>query len=96
MTFLVTYRLNSDIQWSYRKILDKETQELVAPDYEPIWMEVDNDFYDENLLNLTKSKSKGIAWITEWCLEESRNSELAVELKKYYDFEIYGLCGNKT
>lgn len=92
----MTYRLNSDILWSYRKIVDKENWELIAPTYNPKWKEVDNDFYDESLLNLSKSKTKGIAWITEWCLEESRNSELAVELKKHFNFDIYGFCGNKT
>lgn len=37
--------MDSDIQWSYGKIIDKVTKKIFAPSYDPQWKEVDEQFY---------------------------------------------------
>lgn len=41
----MTYRLDSDILWSYGKIIDKQTNEIVAPSYDPKWKKVEDKFF---------------------------------------------------
>lgn len=46
----MTYRLDSDIQFDYGKIVDLETNEIVAPSSSPAWRETDEDFYGKILI----------------------------------------------
>jgi hypothetical protein len=41
----LTYRLDSDILWSYGRIIDKAKNEIYAPSYDPQWKEVDENYY---------------------------------------------------
>jgi alpha-1,3-fucosyltransferase len=39
----MTYRLDSDILWSYGSFKDKLTNQIVAPNYNPIWRKFDEN-----------------------------------------------------
>lgn len=40
----MTYRLDSDIPFPYSEILDKQTNVVVAPDFEVDWLSPDDTF----------------------------------------------------
>lgn len=45
----MTYRLDSDVNFDYGKVIDKETNEIVAPNLKPKWKEVEKDFYGKKI-----------------------------------------------
>jgi uncharacterized FlaG/YvyC family protein len=49
----MTYRLDSDINWDYGKVIDKRTNEIIAPSQIPKWKKVEEDFYGR-IINILK------------------------------------------
>jgi alpha-1,3-fucosyltransferase len=41
----MTYRLDSDIEFDYGKVIDMKTNQIVAPAVNPKWKTPDNNFY---------------------------------------------------
>jgi alpha-1,3-fucosyltransferase len=41
----MTYRLDSDIEWKYRLIIDLMQNSIFAPAVHPQWRQTDNDFF---------------------------------------------------
>lgn len=41
----MTYRLDSDVHWTYGRIIDKSTGATIAPAIRPPWKAPDDDFY---------------------------------------------------
>jgi alpha-1,3-fucosyltransferase len=41
----LNYRLDSDIEWDYGKVIDIETNEIIAPSKNPKWKEPEKDFF---------------------------------------------------
>lgn len=48
----MTYRLDSDILWSYGKIVDKRTNKVLAPDHNVEWRNPENVEGNKHLLFL--------------------------------------------
>lgn len=45
----MTYRLDSDIEFDYGKVIDIKTNEIIAPAVNPKWKTPDENFYGKNL-----------------------------------------------
>lgn len=89
----VTYRHDSDITWDYGKIVDKETNEIVAPSLSPKWKEIDEDFYDEEMNEIVKNKTSPIAWFASNCVTNSYRKQFVKAISKIMPVDIYGRCG---
>lgn len=90
----VTYRLDSDSLWNYFKVIDIQTEVVVAPSKGVKWREPDKYFADENLLNFVKEKTKDVVWVASHCYAPSNRQFLIQEIQNYMNVDIYGKCGN--
>lgn len=91
----LSYRLDSDVIWSYANVLDKETNAVVAPSMNPYWRsanytEIENDV---DMLNVINGKKKFIAWFVSNCKSPSKRENLVYEMKKYVAIDVYSGCG---
>ncbi|CAF4761735.1 unnamed protein product [Pieris macdunnoughi] len=93
-----TYKLNSDIRWSYFTILDKEDN-VVGPKVNVSWILPMNPTPDHVKKKL-RLKKKAVAWFVSNCQSKKRRivaDNLAKSLNKFrLKVDIYGWCGNKT
>jgi hypothetical protein len=89
----VTYRLDSDVPWLYGGFMELKTGKLIDPLENYKWLEPDEQFHDEYLFNLTKRKSKEVAWFLTNCNSPSKRNEMTKELQKYISVDIFGPCG---
>ncbi|XP_037932228.1 alpha-(1,3)-fucosyltransferase C-like [Teleopsis dalmanni] len=92
----MTYRLDSDILWSYSTIIDKETNIATAPALIPYWRKVDSEWTQNNksLSIIINNKKKLIAWFVSNCRTYSKRERLVKELQKYIPVDIFGKCGD--
>ncbi|XP_045505009.1 alpha-(1,3)-fucosyltransferase C-like [Colias croceus] len=93
-----TYKLNSDIPWTYITIVDKNNT-VIGPKVNLTWvehMDPTPDFVKKKLLK----KKKAVAWFVSNCYSKARQkvaNDIAVSLSKYnLKLDVYGWCGNKT
>ncbi|CAO1397377.1 unnamed protein product [Diamesa serratosioi] len=89
----MTYRLDSDILWNYKSVVEFKTGKIVAPSKTVIWKEPDDKFYDKDLIKLVKSKSKAAAWFVSHCNAFSNRDSFAKKLQDFMEVDIYGKCG---
>ncbi|CAK1542555.1 unnamed protein product [Leptosia nina] len=93
-----TYKLDSDIRWSYVTILDKEDN-VVGPKINMTWMSPMGSTPDIVKKKLVK-KRRAVAWFVSNCQTKERRviaDNLAESLDKYkLKVDIYGWCGNRT
>ena len=97
----MTYRLDSDLVWTYGVVKDAATDEIVAPLRNTVWSAFDNrsDVWedgerDESSLGTVWRKSKSVMWVVDNCAAKSGRLEYAKELSKHIDVDIYGKCGD--
>ncbi|XP_031847170.1 alpha-(1,3)-fucosyltransferase C [Nomia melanderi] len=94
----MTYRLDSDIVWTYATIEDAHTGDLVAPLRNNTWTQ----FYDRagDRANDTRpneaiaGKTKPIVWFVSNCNAKSGRDKYVLELSRHVTVDIYGKCGN--
>jgi alpha-1,3-fucosyltransferase len=89
----VTYRLDSDVPWLYGAFVDLHTDKIMFPSTNIKWKEVEKDFFDEELSNLSTRKTKSIAWFSTNCQSTSKRNELKADLERYITVDVYGACG---
>ncbi|XP_039307568.1 alpha-(1,3)-fucosyltransferase C isoform X2 [Solenopsis invicta] len=97
----MTYRLDSDIPWTYDIIENVKTGEFVAPSKNPDWSAFENDTsagdaVDEvpsAILDTVRGKSKPVTWFVSNCYAKSGRMEYVQELSKHIGVDIYGKCG---
>ncbi|XP_070490937.1 alpha-(1,3)-fucosyltransferase C-like [Chironomus tepperi] len=89
----LTYRLDSDVLWSYGMVFDIETGAVVAPSKGAKWRKPEA-VHDPKVLKLIKSKSKMATWFVSHCKAFSNRDLLAKRLQQFIDVDIYGKCGN--
>ncbi|XP_011145101.2 alpha-(1,3)-fucosyltransferase C [Harpegnathos saltator] len=95
----MTYRLDSDILWSYGTIEDVATGDLVAPFVDPDWAAYQNEeAADEEagILDVVKGKSKPVTWFVSNCQAKSGRLEYVKELSKHIGVDVYGECGERS
>ncbi|XP_036341944.1 alpha-(1,3)-fucosyltransferase C-like [Rhagoletis pomonella] len=90
----MSYRLDSDIQWSYQSLEDMETGEVVAPAVHTNWRQVPAEWNETSVWQLWKGKTRMAAWFVSHCETLSKREKLAAALQEYIDVDIYGKCGN--
>lgn len=91
----MTYRMDSDILWTYNWFVDRETGLRMLPTEYPQWRTVANNYNDTLLWELWPYKTKMAAWFVSHCETLSRREKLVEELQKYIEVDIYGKCGSK-
>ncbi|XP_018316778.1 alpha-(1,3)-fucosyltransferase C isoform X1 [Mycetomoellerius zeteki] len=96
----MTYRLDSDILWTYIIIEDVKSGEFVAPSKDVDWSAFQNhtnagdaEEVPSAILDIVRSKSKSVSWLVSNCYAKSGRSEYVKELSKHIDVDIYGRCG---
>lgn len=90
-----TYRLDSDIRWSYITILDKNGTR-VGPKFEMKWIEP-MDATPDTVKEIIKGKNKTAAWFVSHCKTKSKREDyvdqLQAALMKYgLEVDVYGWC----
>lgn len=96
-----TYKLDSDINFSYIVIRDKHNKKNFGPKKEMFWMDGDNiGRIIKKIKRKFKNKSQAAAWIVSNCDTVSRHGsdikKLKKELHKHkHVVDIFGPCGNK-
>lgn len=91
-----TYKLDSDIRWSYITVLDKNGT-VVGPKINMEWKNPMDPVSDEVKARLA-FKKKAAAWFVSYCNAKSERSKVARQIsgalaKHGYDIDIYGACG---
>ncbi|XP_070506558.1 alpha-(1,3)-fucosyltransferase C-like [Chironomus tepperi] len=88
----MTYRLDSDILWSYGKIIDKRTNKVLAPDRNVEWRNPES-VEDKDIHSLVSMKTKAAAWFVSHCNTHSKRENLVDEIQNFINVDIYGSCG---
>jgi hypothetical protein len=92
LLFLVTYRLDSDVFYLAGKLLDIDTNHVVAPVSKGLsvkWKKPVQE-YNVSLEKGFKDKKRDIAQITSHCHPFSHSNVLVEKLRKYIDVHVYG------
>ncbi|KAG5684835.1 hypothetical protein PVAND_014046 [Polypedilum vanderplanki] len=94
----MSYRLDSEILWSYARIFDIQTGQFIAPSKNANWqqperVEVTTTATDKSLNSVFMKKSKEAAWMVSHCNVFSKREDLVRKLQQYIDIDIYGKCG---
>ena len=55
-----------------------------------------NILNEKNLRAIISKKSRMATWIVSKCKTHSRREKLVQNLKKYFEVDVFGKCGNKT
>ncbi|XP_063831724.1 alpha-(1,3)-fucosyltransferase C-like [Ostrinia nubilalis] len=91
-----TYRLDSDIRWSYITVLDKNGT-VVGPKVDMNWVDP-MDPAPESVMKVIKGKNKTAAWFVSHCKSKGKREDyvdkLQAALRKYgLEVDIFGWCG---
>ncbi|XP_018802444.1 PREDICTED: alpha-(1,3)-fucosyltransferase C-like [Bactrocera latifrons] len=91
----LSYRLDSDVVWSYNVVRTIATRQIIAPALDPIWpaVEVAWTQNDADLLLLIEGKRKMVAWFASNCKVASRRERLVKALQTHVQVDVYGKCG---
>ncbi|XP_053987777.1 alpha-(1,3)-fucosyltransferase C-like [Hylaeus volcanicus] len=96
----MTYRLDSDVVWTYGTVKDATTDQIVAPLRNTSWEKFYNfsgdqeeDLADASLLAAIRGKTKPVAWFVSNCKAKSGREEYVRELSSHISVDIYGDCG---
>lgn len=92
----MTYRLDSDILWPYMFVEELLTGGKVAPNQHPNWRQPPAIWNNTQIWQLWEGKTRMVAWFVSHCETLSKREELAAQLGKYVDVDIFGKCGTKT
>ncbi|XP_014100662.3 alpha-(1,3)-fucosyltransferase C-like [Bactrocera oleae] len=91
----LSYRLDSDIVWSYNVVKTISTRQIIAPAQDPIWTAVEVGWTqnDTDLLLSIEGKRKMAAWFVSNCKAPSRRDGLVKALQAHMQVDVYGKCG---
>ncbi|ETN66371.1 alpha-(1,3)-fucosyltransferase C [Anopheles darlingi] len=90
----MTYRLDSDILFNYRSIVDLESGEVVSPALKPIWRYGFNEYENASLIELVSQKRSMAAQFVSHCGAISKRDELVRSLQSAgLAIDVYGACG---
>lgn len=97
INWTMSYRRDADMGWSYGNFFNKTTGKCL--DREHKWANVNMNevtpwVANSNIPVVVKNKTKMIAWAVSNCDRvQSYRMELANELKKYIQVDVFGSCG---
>lgn len=100
----MTYRLDSDIPWTYNLIEDVKSGKFVAPSRDVDWSASRNytsvekavDETPSAILDIVRGKSKLVTWFVSNCYAKSGRMEYVQELSKHIGVDVYGKCGTSS
>ncbi|XP_022825614.1 alpha-(1,3)-fucosyltransferase C-like [Spodoptera litura] len=93
-----TYKLNSDLNYAYMSVWDKNGN-VIGPKDEMHWMKVEDMLpINDTLKQILNGKTTAAAWFVSNCRARSRRDSIAkklqIELQTYgMRLDIYGSCG---
>ncbi|XP_050085579.1 LOW QUALITY PROTEIN: alpha-(1,3)-fucosyltransferase C [Anopheles aquasalis] len=91
----MTYRLDSDIVFNYRSIVDLESGEMVSPAVKPIWRYGFDAYKNASLVELVSQKRSMAVQFVSHCGAISRRDQLVRSLQSArLTVDVYGACGN--
>lgn len=94
-----TYKLNSDIVWTYFTVLDKNGKK-VAPSANVKWVPQLKQFSKKLGKAILQTKKHAVAWFASNCYTRSKRETFVLQLKhalKWYGLEVHvvGTCGTR-
>ncbi|KZC12838.1 Alpha-(1,3)-fucosyltransferase C [Dufourea novaeangliae] len=96
----MTYRLDSDVVWTYGTVSDADTGRVVAPLLNTTWTIVRNrtgavqeNHTDASLRKTIQGKTKPIIWFVSNCNARSGRDQYMHELSRHVTVDVYGSCG---
>ncbi|KOC68244.1 Alpha-(1,3)-fucosyltransferase C [Habropoda laboriosa] len=99
----MTYRLDSDVVWTYGVVKDAHTGEVVAPSKNVDWSAYNRSGErsgilekDAALSKTIRGKTKPIVWFVSNCVAKSGRESYVNRLSRYIPVDIYGKCGNMS
>ncbi|XP_015123396.1 alpha-(1,3)-fucosyltransferase C-like [Diachasma alloeum] len=96
----MTYRLDSDIQWSYYAVRDRKSGNIVAPALNAVWKipedATDNVDTKDPVMKIIETKKRTAVWFVSNCDTDSVREKYVKELSKHVDVDVYGRCGSET
>ncbi|XP_033341191.2 alpha-(1,3)-fucosyltransferase C isoform X2 [Megalopta genalis] len=97
----MTYRLDSDVVWTYGVVKETATGRIVAPLPNTTWTDFYNRTGDWNstktpssLWKRIEGKTKPIVWFVSNCQAKSGREKYIAELANHVGVDIYGKCGD--
>ncbi|XP_011308371.1 alpha-(1,3)-fucosyltransferase C [Fopius arisanus] len=95
----MTYRVDSDVQWSYYSVRDRISGDIVAPVGSAVWKTSEDATADlgpsGEIMEIIKTKRKTAVWFVSNCETDSAREKYVKELSKHVDVDIYGRCGSE-
>ncbi len=91
----MTYRIDSDVIWSNFKILDRETETMIAPLKETQWANLEKNYFDPELYANVLNRKHRLLWFLDDCDVLTRHEQFLKELEEHFKIDIYGKCGAK-
>ena len=88
----MTYMTDSDIPLLYGRVIPKESAPTNLEQVYQLRKKTRESFRPKSVAK----KSKKIAWMVSHCWTNSMRELYVMELRKYIDVDIYGVCGNLT
>lgn len=92
----MSYRLDSDILFAYGYFREIGSNNIVAPNLKPNWLEPNMTYSNERLFKIVERKTKTAAWFVSNCNTLSSREDLVRDIQMFMDVDIYGKCGNLT
>lgn len=92
----MTYRLDSDVLWSYVQLEDTGTGAVAGPAEGALWLKQRQQFRNyssQRLLGLVRKKSKMAAQFVSHCGAISGRDRLVKAIRKFVQVDVYGDCG---
>nr|CAD7438979.1 unnamed protein product [Timema bartmani] len=95
----MTYRYDSDIYrpYGYFRPLNGSSKMVDPRETSVQWKQptMSSDALEE-YLNLSKKKTKLVAWFVSKCRTQGKREEFVEDLKKYVQVDVYGSCGSMS
>lgn len=92
----MSFRLDADVVVPYAYIVDKRTQEVIAPAAHPNWIMPDYEtsaVHDPQSYSIFAGKSKMAAWFVSSCYSPSDRKFVVQKMQESMPVDVYGKCG---
>ncbi|XP_040173950.1 alpha-(1,3)-fucosyltransferase C [Anopheles arabiensis] len=90
----MTYRLDSDVLFNYRNVVDLESGEVIGPALRPSWRNGFYEYGNASLVELVQRKRKAAAQFVSHCGALSGRDRLVQALQSAgLEVDVYGRCG---
>ncbi|XP_053678070.1 alpha-(1,3)-fucosyltransferase C [Anopheles nili] len=93
----MTYRLDSDVLFNYKNIVELESGEVIAPAFRPAWRNGFDNYTNATLEAIVSQKRRMAAQFVSHCGALSERDRLVQKMQSArLEVDVYGSCGPLT